>query len=92
MLGGVGHMIDSGCHSLGPVSLWAFCPCLWASVEELVFTGMAQHTPCLLCAAGPPALPARGVDGTPGSHQGPSSVLRQAGLLEGLLVHFPDPG
>lgn len=85
-------MIDSGCHSLGRVSFWAFSPCLWSSVEELVFTGTAHHTPCLLCTASHVAFPAHGVDGTPGSAQGSVPVLHEAGLLEGLLVHFTDPG
>lgn len=86
-------MTDSGCHSLGHVSFWAFFPCLWSSVEEPVFTGTAQHTPWLLRTAGPPpALPARGADGTPGSDQGPMAVPCEAGLLEGLLAHFPEPG
>lgn len=53
LLGGTGHIIDSGCPSLGHVSVWAFFPSLWSSMEELVFAGMAPHTPCLLCTAAP---------------------------------------
>lgn len=54
MLGGTGHIIDSGCPTLGHVSVWAFFPSLWSSMEELVFVGMAPHTACLLCTAGLP--------------------------------------
>lgn len=85
-------MTDPGCHSLDKVSFWVLVPCVWPNVEGLVLAGTAQHSPCLLCTAGPLAFLSHGLDGMPGTGQGSVSMLHEAGLLERLWVHSTNPG
>lgn len=84
---GVGHKIEPGCQSLHHLSFGAFFSLPVVRYGGACVLRNSSAHPLLLCTAVPLALPAYGVD----TGQGSGSVLHEAGLLEGLLVHPADP-